>query len=99
MRVEGPAAPAHEQPDGEAGDQEPDRGLGAALHRFGEVRAVEDDRTPTVKRVSACPAPQAAPRVAASRARRSVEARSVVTAARWSGSVAWRRPSRIATAI
>ena len=35
---------------------------------------------------------------AASRARRSVDAISVVTAARWSGSVAWRSPSRIATA-
>ena len=44
MGVEGSAAPADEQPDGEAGDQEPDRGLGAALDGLREVRAVEDDR-------------------------------------------------------
>ena len=45
----------------------------------------------------AWPAPQTAPRRAAERVPRSSRATSAVTAIRWSGSVAWRRPSRKAT--
>src|SRR6476619_3058649 len=44
MCVEGAAAPPYEEPDGETGDQEPDRGLGAALDCLRQVCAIEDDR-------------------------------------------------------
>src|SRR3954454_9113220 len=54
--------------------------------------------SPKANRLVACPRPQASPRRAAVRAARSRPvATNVVTAARWSGSVAWRRPSTTAT--
>ena len=54
--------------------------------------------TPKTTSVSACPSPHQAPSAAARRRAFSrPEAISVVTAARWSGSVACRRPSRVAT--
>src|SRR4051812_18579737 len=55
--------------------------------------------TPNPNSVVAWPAPQATPSAAACRvpARRPSPATSVETAVRWSGSVAWRSPSRAAT--
>src|SRR5919204_403225 len=54
--------------------------------------------TPKANKLAAWPRPQAAPsRAAAAVARSSAPAIKVVTAARWSGSVACRRPSAVAT--
>src|SRR5206468_12749480 len=53
---------------------------------------------PKANKLVAWPPPQASPRRVAARAARSWPvAISVVTAARWSGSVAWRKPSTTAT--
>ena len=44
VRLEDAAAPANEEPRAERHDHDPDRRLRPALHRRGQVRAVEDDR-------------------------------------------------------
>src|SRR5262245_27359241 len=44
VEVKEPTAPADEQPDGEAGDQDADARLGTALDRIGQVGLEEHDR-------------------------------------------------------
>ena len=44
--VERASPPAHEQPDREGNDHEPDRRLGPSLDGLGQVGRVEDDRQP-----------------------------------------------------
>src|SRR5207248_9244111 len=76
----------------------PTLGSAAACTPAGRYALKTTIGSPNANRRVAWPIPQASPRRAAVRAARSRPvAISVVTAARWSGSVAWRKPSTTAT--
>ena len=98
VQVEEPAAPADQQPDGKEDDQGGDRCLRPLLEALRQVGLEEHDRQPEDdQRQGVAETPEAPSSGARRRAPYRPEATSAVTAAMWSGSVAWRSPSSAAT--